>query len=298
MTDITSPTILIVPGLRDHVAAHWQTFLEQKLANAKSVPRMEPDQDKLSCAAWVAELDKSLGDRRARDPRRAQRRRDDVVHWAQRHRRPIAGALLAAPPDFESPLPEGYPTQQVLRDNGWLPTPRFALPFPTIVGASANDPLGRYERVEALAQAWGSKLVNLGNVGHLNPASGYGEWPQAEELSGSSRKRARARDDSGVIGSSGWPPSVWRGAPMSTGRGFCSPLSSRSRRRSSPIIGADRRCSTRFCSAWRSTPSPPRGRRKPAWTSPRGASCASAWRCSARGSPSSRSAASAGTTAR
>jgi len=103
-----------------------------------------------------------------------------VVHWAQRHRRPIAGALLAAPPDFESPLPEGYPAQQVLRDNGWLPTPRGALAFPTIVGASTNDPLGRYERIEALARGWGSKLVNMGNVGHLNPASGYGEWPQAE----------------------------------------------------------------------------------------------------------------------
>jgi len=183
MNDISSPTILIVPGLRDHVAAHWQTFLEQKLANAKSVPRMEPDQDKLSCAAWVAELDKSLA--AIAGPVILVAHSAGVmivVHWAQRHRRPIAGALLAAPPDFESPLPEGYPTQRVLRDNGWLPTPRFALPFPAIVGASTNDPLGRYERVEALARAWGSKLVNLGKVGHLNPASGYGEWPQAEEF--------------------------------------------------------------------------------------------------------------------
>ena len=34
MNDVAAPTILIVPGLRDHVPAHWQTFLEQKLANA------------------------------------------------------------------------------------------------------------------------------------------------------------------------------------------------------------------------------------------------------------------------
>jgi len=181
MNDTASPTILIVPGLRDHVAAHWQTLLEQKLANAKSVPRMEPDQDKLSCAAWVAELDKSLA--AIAGPVILVAHSAGVmivVHWAQRHRRPIAGALLAAPPDFESPLPEGYPGQQVLRDNGWMPTPRGALAFPTIVGASTNDPLGRYERIEALARGWGSKLVNMGNVGHLNPASGYGEWPQAE----------------------------------------------------------------------------------------------------------------------
>ena len=183
MNDTASPTILIVPGLRYHVAAHWQTLLEQKLANAKCVPRMEPGQDKLSCAAWVAELDKSLAAIAGPVILVAHSAGAMiVVHWAQRHRRPIAGALLAAPPDFESPLPEGYPTQQVLRDNGWLPTPRAALPFPTIVAASTNDPLGRYERIEALARGWGGKLINVGNVGHLNPASGYGEWPQAEEF--------------------------------------------------------------------------------------------------------------------
>jgi hypothetical protein len=179
MNEVATPTILLVPGLRDHVAAHWQTLLEEKLPNATSVPRME--RDKLSCAAWVARLDESLA---AIDgPVILVAHSAGVmitVHWALRHRRPIAGALLAAPPDFESPLPDGYPTQDVLRQNGWLPTPRERLPFPCIVAASANDPLARYERVEALAHAWGGKLVNLGNVGHLNPASGYGEWPQAE----------------------------------------------------------------------------------------------------------------------
>ena len=179
MNDIAVPTILIVPGLRDHVPAHWQTLLEQKLPNAISVPRME--RDKLSCAAWVGKLDESLAAIQGSVILVAHSAGVMiVVHWAQRHRRPIAGALLAAPPDFESPLPEGYPTQEVLRDNGWLPTPRERLPFPTIVGASTNDPLGRYERVESLVQSWGSRLVNLGDVGHLNPASGYGEWPQAE----------------------------------------------------------------------------------------------------------------------
>lgn len=181
MYDVVTPTILIVPGLRDHVPEHWQTLLEQKLPNAKSVPRME--RDKLSCAAWVAKLDESLAAIDSSVILVAHSAGVMIaVHWAARHRRPIEGALLATPPDFESPLPEGYPTQEVLRQNGWLPTPRTRLPFPSIVAASANDPLGRFERVEALAQAWGSRIVTLGNVGHLNPASGYGEWPRAEEF--------------------------------------------------------------------------------------------------------------------
>ena len=45
-----------------------------------------------------------------------------------------------------------------------------------------NDPLARFARVEALATAWGSRLVDVGAVGHLNPVSGYGPWPQAETL--------------------------------------------------------------------------------------------------------------------
>jgi len=176
-----SPTILIVPGLRDHVAEHWQTLLEQRLLNAVSVSRME--RDKLSCAAWVAKLDQSLA-QFDRPPILVGHSAGVmiVVHWAQKHHRPIKGALLATPPDFESPLPDGYPTQETLKQNGWLPTPRALLPFPSIVAASANDPLGRVERVAALAEAWGSRLVMLGNVGHLNPASGYGEWRQAESF--------------------------------------------------------------------------------------------------------------------
>src|SRR5262249_25048482 len=66
--------------------------------------------------------------------------------------------------------------------NGWLPVPRDPLPFASTVAASRNDPLGRFDRVTALARAWGSRLVDLGEVGHLNPASGYGDWPQADAL--------------------------------------------------------------------------------------------------------------------
>jgi hypothetical protein len=50
------------------------------------------------------------------------------------------------------------------------------LPIRSIVAASRNDPLARYERISGFARSWGSKLVDLGEVGHLNPASGYGDW--------------------------------------------------------------------------------------------------------------------------
>lgn len=181
----TTPTILIVPGLRDHVAEHWQTLLEQKLREklieARSVQPLE--HDKLSRDARVAALDQALAE--IDGPVILVAHSAGVmitVHWAQQHKRPIMGALLAAPADLESPFPPGYPTIDALRDNGWLPTPRNPLPFPSIVAASTNDPLGKLERVTEFAKAWGSRFENVGAVGHLNPAAGFGEWPLAESF--------------------------------------------------------------------------------------------------------------------
>jgi predicted alpha/beta hydrolase family esterase len=177
-----APTVLFVPGLRGHVPGHWQTLLQEEIPGSRCVPRRSDD--KLSCAAWISDLDQAIAQIEgpvvlcAHSGGVAM-----VVHWARKHSRPIHGALLVTPPDFETPLPEGYPTRETLRDNGWLPMPLDPLPFPTIVAASVNDPLARFERVQAMAWAWGAqRLVNIGPAGHLNPASGYGVWPQGMAL--------------------------------------------------------------------------------------------------------------------
>ena len=181
MNHSSTPTILLVPGLRDHVPEHWQTLLEAKLPGARSVPPLETD--KLSRAARVAELDRTL--RSIDGPVVLVAHSAGVmmtVHWAREHRGDIAGALLVTPVDLEHPLPEGYPTYDAIAANGWLPTPTERLWFPSIVCASTNDPLAQFDAVAAMAERWGSRLVNLGAVGHLNPAAGYGEWPQADTL--------------------------------------------------------------------------------------------------------------------
>jgi predicted alpha/beta hydrolase family esterase len=103
-----------------------------------------------------------------------------VAHWAEQYRRPIKGALLVAPPDLYARWPNSYPSPASLRDQGWAPLPRKPLPFRSLLIASTNDHLSSLEAASALAEDWGSDLVDLGPVGHLNPASGYGYWPQAE----------------------------------------------------------------------------------------------------------------------
>ena len=187
-------TVLIVPGLRDAVALHWQTLLEAKLrAQGRPVVALTPPgREGLQCAARVAAIDDAV---RAIDAPVVIVAHSAgcvmVAHWAQRTRRRIRGALLAG--NLTRVLPKGVDATvdpktgeeprifgEIRRAGGWLPVPRTPLPFRSIVAASSNDPLGDHDRIAELAEAWGSERVDLGAVGHLNPASGYGEWPRAE----------------------------------------------------------------------------------------------------------------------
>ncbi|MEE2032238.1 RBBP9/YdeN family alpha/beta hydrolase [Rhodococcus chondri] len=181
MNNSHSPTVVVVPGLRDHVADHWQTLLAERLDKVRTVPPLE--HDKFSRTARVAVLDSVL--REIDGPVVLVAHSAGVlitVHWAQNPSRPIQGALLATPADVELPLPDGYPTTDDIDRGEWNPIPRRKLPFPSIVAASRTDPLGNYRRIAGMAETWGSRLVDLGDVGHLNPAAGYGNWPRADEL--------------------------------------------------------------------------------------------------------------------
>jgi len=174
-------TVLIVPGLRDHVAEHWQTLLSARLPRVRTVDPM--GREDLDCARKVAAIEREAN--AIKGPLLLVAHSGGVVmvaHWAKQTQRAVHGALLATPPDFERPMPAGYPTIDELQGGGWLPVPRNRLPFRSIVAASRNDPLGQFDRVGELARDWGSKFVDLGKVGHLNPASGYGYWAGAEPL--------------------------------------------------------------------------------------------------------------------
>ena len=177
-----APAILFVPGLRDHVADHWQTLLAARTPGAKTVePRAT---DRLSCEARMAALDQALLaiDRPVLLVAHSAGCMT-TVRWAARYgARNVVGALLAAPADFGTPMPDGYPDIATLADQGWLPIPRRRLPFRCIVAASSNDPLCTFDRAAGFAADWGATLVELGAVGHLNPASGFGEWPRGREL--------------------------------------------------------------------------------------------------------------------
>jgi uncharacterized protein len=96
--------------------------------------------------------------------------------WASRHGREahaakIVGALLVAPPDVERP---DFPAAVT----GFVPMPRLALPFRSIVAASSDDPWCASPRAQTWAADWGAEFHNIGPLGHINGESGLGDWAQ------------------------------------------------------------------------------------------------------------------------
>jgi predicted alpha/beta hydrolase family esterase len=179
---MTDATVVLVPGLRGHVEDHWQTRLAATLPNVRTVPPLGRNEPSLT--ARVSLLDQIAED--VDGPVVIVAHSAGVlvtVHWAASYEgTSVVGALLATPPALASELPPEYPSIRRLRDNGWLPVPRRPLPFPSILATSTDDALGNPVRLRAMANAWGSREHSLGAVGHLNPASGFGSWPEATSL--------------------------------------------------------------------------------------------------------------------
>lgn len=180
----TQATVLIIPGLRDHVAEHWQTHLQSRLAKVRSVPPLQTD--KLNCSKRLEAIQMQL--EQIDGPVILVAHSAGVlmtVHWAAHYyskQQQIQAALLVTPPDLNATWPENYPTSKALNEQGWTPLPQQKLPFSSLVVASRNDPLASYDAVMKMAQHWGSQVLDLGGVGHMNPAAGFGPWLEAEQL--------------------------------------------------------------------------------------------------------------------
>ncbi|MGY3901590.1 RBBP9/YdeN family alpha/beta hydrolase [Aeromonas lusitana] len=177
-------TVLIVPGLRDHMEDHWQTRLAAGLDKVVTVPPLTSD--RLSCQARVEAIAQALAT--IEGPVILVAHSAGVLmvaHWVAQYAdkgHTIAGVLLVTPPDLDVSWPAPYPSQAAMMAGGWQPLPRARLPFPSLMVMSQNDPLASPAAVRALAGEWGSELVDAGAVGHLNPASGFGPWPLAWTL--------------------------------------------------------------------------------------------------------------------
>jgi predicted alpha/beta hydrolase family esterase len=168
--------VLILPGLYDSGPDHWQSHWVRTLPDVVRVEQR--DWNTPARAEWVETLERAVAEHGP-----------DVVlvghstgcaliaFWAASTARTVRGALIVAPSDTDAP---SYPTGPT----GWSPMPMTRISFPSIVVASTNDEYASVERARSFADAWGSTFVNIGAAGHINSASGLGDWPEGRELLG------------------------------------------------------------------------------------------------------------------
>jgi predicted alpha/beta hydrolase family esterase len=167
--------ILILAGLWNSGPQHWQTHWERKYSKWERAAHRDwnnPERDE-----WVAELDAAIAACQGMPILVAHSLGCMLVaQWAlSKSTLKVAGAFLVAPSDTEAP---SYP----IPANGFAPVPMAPLPFPSIVVASTDDPFAHIDRTRAFAAAWGSRLVEIGDAGHITDSSGFGDWPEGEAL--------------------------------------------------------------------------------------------------------------------
>ena len=78
------------------------------------------------------------------------------------------------------PDPQGpeFPDQA----QGFAGAALTALRFPSVLVASSDDPYASPGYSRHCAEAWGSRLVEVGALGHINAASGLADWAQGRGL--------------------------------------------------------------------------------------------------------------------
>ncbi|HET7397052.1 MAG TPA: alpha/beta hydrolase [Intrasporangium sp.] len=175
-------TLILVPGLRGPAPDHWQ----EHLASRPDAVHLRTDREPLDLDTRVQDLDDAVAaaDRPILIAHSAGVL--TLLHWAAgallSTTDRVVEALLVTPPTLGEELPPPYPRLAELSAHGWLPIPIGALPFAGTVCLSDDDPLGPVEEVRTLAAGWGAVVVELGAVGHANPASGLGPWPAMDTL--------------------------------------------------------------------------------------------------------------------
>lgn len=167
--------ILFIPGLGNSGPEHWQTRWENKLSTGRRVEQEDWERPRL--CDWTGRITEEVARSSGAD-RRVVAIAHSLGSLALVHAAPrlapgkIAGAYLITPPSDASiaALPEVDPA--------FVPAPMAPLPFPSLLVASRTDPYGSFADAEAKAKAWGSTLVDAGDAGHINTASGHGPWPE------------------------------------------------------------------------------------------------------------------------
>ena len=174
------PRVLIIPGLHDSGAGHWQTWLQGQYRDSRRVTQRDPSRPELE--RWAERIQRTLevaGEGEWLAVAHSFGALALVKHLADWPDSTIREALLVAPAEPDKfGIAEALPHQRLARR--------------TRVIASTTDPWMSAASAARWAHRWGASYSNLGPVGHINTESGFGPFPLAKSWVEAARARAAA----------------------------------------------------------------------------------------------------------
>ena len=169
---------VIVPGVGGSEAQHWQSWLQQQLVSSSRVQQKHWDRPVLN--EWVAQFVKTVAAVKA-PVQIIAHSFGCLTAVAALAEHPelnakVKNLLLVAPANPARFGESGFARHSVGNYQQYFHQLKLAVPTTLLV--SENDPWLSYVDALQLAQAWQLTPINLGQVGHVNVAAGFGPFPE------------------------------------------------------------------------------------------------------------------------
>ncbi len=181
---------IIVPGVDDSNASHWQSWLAYKLSDSSRV--VQEDWHKPVLNHWVQRFYQHVSQYH-RPIQLVSHSFGCLTTIAALNQYPqlkqwVEQVILVAPANparfsttgfaervsgNDSSTDDAYATDSYATD--FL---KYTLDFPTLLILSENDPWLDFDDALNYAKAWDVPYINQGLAGHINVESGYGAWWQ------------------------------------------------------------------------------------------------------------------------
>lgn len=169
---------VIVPGVGGSEHDHWQSWLQRQLKSCSRV--QQQDWNKPVLHAWVEQFVKTV--QAIQEPIQIVAHSfgclTTVAALAQHPElnQKIKNLVLVAPANPARFGDAGFARESQNDYQQYFHQVKLQVPTQMII--SENDPWLNFQDALQLAKAWKIKPKNLGQVGHINVASGFGPFPE------------------------------------------------------------------------------------------------------------------------
>jgi uncharacterized protein len=162
--------VLLVPGINNSGPVHWQSIWEASHAKIQRV--MQRDWDHPDCEEWAEALDAAV--RLVNEPPIIVAHSLGclvVARWAARSKQAVHAVLLVAVPD---PDGSAFPREAT----GFSPVTNELLGKRITIISSTDDPYSNPAYTLQRVAQWNAEHISLASCGHINAASGLGDWAE------------------------------------------------------------------------------------------------------------------------